>query len=87
MGAAPQHAGSATRTDVLEDRHGGLVDPQRRVVDPRVEIGVVRPGIADADHGAAVEDEVAEALGLQPRAVEESVEILTAGPVATAQWL
>ena len=56
-----------------------------RLAQMRVAVGQLRPRVGDADHRAAVEDDVAEALGLQPRAMHESVEIRAAEPVATAQ--
>jgi len=51
----------------------------------RIAVGQLRRRIRDADHRPAVEDHVAEALGLQPRAMHESIEVLTPEPVAAPQ--
>src|SRR5678816_3289613 len=51
----------------------------------RIAVGQLRPRVGDADHRPAVEDDVAEALGLQPRAMHEPVEIGAAEPVAAAR--
>src|SRR5438034_2303115 len=39
----------------------------------------------DTDHGAAVEDEIAEPLRLEPRAVDEAVEVVAPEPVAAPE--
>src|SRR3989338_7852192 len=50
-----------------------------------VEVVELGPGVGDADDGAPVEHEVAEALGLEPRAVGEAVEVAAAEPVAASE--
>src|SRR6185503_6797907 len=57
----------------------------RHLPQVRVAVGQLGPGVGDADHRPAVEHQLAEALGLDPRAVGEAVEVLLAEPVVTAQ--
>ncbi len=51
----------------------------------RVAVGELGPGVGDADDGSAVEHQIAEALGLDPGAVREPVQVLLAEPVVAAQ--
>src|SRR5213078_3460579 len=53
----------------------------------RVAVRQLRPGVGDADHRAAVEDEIAEAFSPEVGAVHEAVERLRTEPVATAELL
>jgi hypothetical protein len=50
-----------------------------------VAVRQLGPRIGDADDRPAVEDGVAESLGLEPRAMHESVEIVPAEPVAASE--
>ena len=51
----------------------------------RVAVGELGPRVGDADHGTAVEDEIAEPFGLEPRAVDEAVEVVAPEPVAAPE--
>ena len=46
-----------------------------------VAVDELRPRVADADHGSSAERLVADAAGLQPGAVQESVEVLAVEPL------
>src|SRR5437867_4066427 len=51
----------------------------------RVAVGQLGPGVGDPDHGAAVEGEIAEAVGPEVRAVHQPVEGPGPEPVAAAK--
>src|SRR6185295_20013490 len=59
----------------------------RELTQMRVAVRELRPRVADADHRTAVEHVLAEAFGLDPRAVHESVEVVAAEPVAAPKRL
>src|SRR5207237_9640814 len=66
-------------------RRGCKPDGVGHLAQVRVAVRELGPRVGDADHGAAVEDVIAEALALQPRAMHEAVEVLTAEPVAAPE--
>src|SRR5439155_6742152 len=72
----------------LERKASGLEDAalDRFGQPAQVDVAVdeLAPAVADPDHRAARESLVGEALALQPRAMEEAVEILTGEPLAAA---
>src|SRR4029079_7833240 len=57
--------------------------------DPEVRVAgrKLRPGVADADHRAAVELVVRHAAVLGPAAVDEAVDVLTTEPLNASQIL
>src|SRR4030095_16991617 len=61
------------------------LDRLRHLAQVRVAVVQLRPRVADADHRAAVEYRLAEALGLEIGSVHEAVEILGGEPVAAAE--
>jgi hypothetical protein len=51
----------------------------------RVAVRELGPGVADADDGTAVKDDVAESFRLESRAMHESVEVVPPEPVAASE--
>src|SRR6266480_613587 len=61
------------------------LDGVRHLSQVRITVGELGPRVGDADHGPAVEDDVAEPLGLEPRAMNEAVEVVAPEPVAAPE--
>src|SRR5947199_211545 len=71
-----------------QSRQASVPEPSssvRHLSQVRVAVGELGPRVGDADHGTAVEDEIAEPFGLEPRAVDEAVEVVAPEPVAAPE--
>src|SRR2546425_6576355 len=83
------HQGLAERHDrELERKAPGVEDAVAHVVGEDAEVRVagsqLGPGVADADHRAAVEHVLRHAAVLHPAAIDEAVDVLASEPLDRA---